>query len=112
MCKPATTELPIHRDGPCGFTVRSYSDACAAFSLGWSWRARVANVLRHWADKAEGVRSLVIVAEGPPQITFGDALDAATVGFNGANQYLNDLWRERVHGATEAAPIVPVKTVR
>ena len=114
MCKPVVTDLPIHQDGPCGFSVRSYPDACAAFSTGDTWRQSVANVLRRWADKAEGVQSLVIVAHGPPQIVYRDAIDAAVVGFNGATKYLNDLWRERVFGSEEreSAPILPSKQVR
>lgn len=114
MCKPAVTTLPVHSDGPCGFTIRSHGDACAAYSLGWSWRASLANVLRRWADKAEGVQSLVITAKGPPQITFPDVLDAATMGFNGATKYLNDLWRDRAFGAdeAEAKPVVPAGDIR
>jgi hypothetical protein len=79
--------------------------------LGWSWRASLANVLRTWADKAEGTKSLVIVAHAPPQINFPDVLAAATVGFNGATQYLNDLWRDRVFGSPERE-IIPVRTMR
>lgn len=114
MCKPAVMELSLIKDGPCTFSVRSHTNACAAFSLGWSWRGRVANVLRRWADKAEGVRSLVVVATAPPGIvTFEDTCDAATVGFNGATQYLNDLWRDRVYGSApiEARIIVPSKPI-
>lgn len=113
MCKPTVIELPIISDGPCWFSVRSYAGACAAWSHGQSWRASVSSVLRRWADKAEGVQSLTIVATGPAQITFNDVTDAATYGFNGATKYLNDLWRDRVLGATdmEATPILPSKTI-
>lgn len=111
MCKPATSTLDLRSDGPCSFSVRSYNNACAAFSLAGSWRAALAGVLRTWGDRAEGTKSLVIVATAPSQINFSDVLDAATVGFNGANQYLNDLWRERVFGATdhEARQVVPAR---
>jgi hypothetical protein len=114
MCKPSVTVLPIRSDGPCNFSVRSYGNVCAAFSIGWSWRASIANVLRVWADKAEGVQSLTIVARGPSQITFYDVTDAATVGFNGATQYLNDLWRDRVLGSTdvEQRPVLRSGTIR
>ena len=90
MCKPAVTHLPVVSDGPCSFSIRAYSNACAAFSLGWSWRASV--------------------AKGPPQITFQDATDAAVIGFNGATKYLNDLWRDRVYGSadTDSDVIVPI----
>lgn len=113
MCKPTVTELPIYSDGPCNFSVRSYPNACSAFSLGWSWRASIANMLRVWADKAEGAQSLVIVAKGPPQITFDDVTASCIVGFNGANKYLNDLWRDRVFGSSdrEASPILPTRQV-
>lgn len=111
MCKPTATVLDIPSDGPCGFTIRTYNSVCGAFSLGWSWRAAIANVLRTWADKAENSKSLVIVAHGPPQITFNDAVDAATVGFTGATKYLNDLWRDRTFRDEVVAPIVPVKTI-
>lgn len=112
MCKPVARTLPIHSDGPCGFTIRSHSDACAAYSLATTWRGALANVLRRWADKAEGVQSLVIVGYGPPQIVFSDVVDGATVGFNGATKYLNDLWRDRVHGSTEARTITPTLKIR
>lgn len=113
MCKPTTRALTIPADGPCNFSIRSYASVCGAFSLGWSWRASLANVLRTWADRAEKSHSLVIVAHGPPQIAFDDVIDAATIGFTGATKYLNDLWRDRVfHPAEETvAPIVPVKTI-
>jgi hypothetical protein len=114
MCKPSVTVLPLHSDGPCSFSVRSYTDACGAFSLGWSWRTKIANVLRVWADKAEGAQSLVIVASGPSQIVQQDVIDAAVVGFNGATQYLNDLWRERVFGSAdrEVAQVQPGRPIQ
>jgi hypothetical protein len=101
MCKPLltnlTTELPT---GPCGFKVRSYSDACAAFSLGETWRIKLANVLRRLADKAEGVQSLSITAYGPSHIiSYGDFLDAVTMGIDEGTRFLNDLWRDRVLGS-------------
>ncbi len=113
MCKPTVTHLPVVSDGPCRFLIRSHSDACAAWSLSSSWRDKIGSVLRRWADKVEGVQSLTIVANGPAQITFNDVTDAATHGFNGATKYLNNLWRDRVFGATdmETAPILPSRTV-
>lgn len=113
MCKPKTMELPVKSNGPCRFSIRSHGNACAAFSLGESWRKKLSNVLHRWADKAEGVQSLVIVGHAPPQITFDDILAASTFGFNGASTYLNDLWRDRVFGSTDtkASPIVPTKVI-
>jgi len=113
MCKPTVTSLNIKQYGPCGFNIRSFSDACAAFTLGTSWRVKLANVLRRWADKAEGVRSLTVVGYGPSQITYDDILEGATVGFNGAGKYLNDLWRDRVFGSSDlqSQPIMPNKAI-
>ncbi len=113
MCKPKVTDLGIKFQGPCGFNVRSHSDACAAFSLGETWRVKVANVLRRWADKAEGVKSMTVIGYGPSQITYDDVLEGATVGFNGGAKYLNDLWRDRVFGSTdtEVRAITPTKTI-
>lgn len=113
MCKPTVTVLPVVSDGPCTFSIRSYGNACVAFSLGWSWRESLSNVLRRWADKAEGVQSLVIVATGPSQVTFSDVTEAATIGFNVATKYLNDLWRDRVFGSPDgvSVSIVPMETI-
>lgn len=115
MCKPSVTTLKLVGDGPCWFTVRSYNATCDAFSLGWSWRARVANVLRLWADKVEREKSFVIVARGPSQVTFADVTDAATIGFNTATKYMNDLWRDRMFGSPDGvAPsvIMPSPAIR
>lgn len=113
MCKPSVTQLPVHSDGPCSFSIRSFSSACSALSLGYSWRNSLANVLRRWADKAEGVRSLVITGYGPANMTYQDVVDAATVGFNGANKYMNDLWRDRTYGSvdTSVKAVTPAKIV-
>lgn len=113
MCKPKVTDLVIKFQGPCGFNVRSHSDACAAFSLGETWGLKIGNVLRRWADKIEGVSSLTVVGYGPSQITYDDVLDGAVVGFNGGGKYLNDLWRDRVFGSTdtEIHAIMPTKQI-
>lgn len=102
FCKPTVTTLPLQPvDGPCDFSIRSFNNVCASVTLSWSMREAVANVLRQWADKAEGVQSFVLVANGPPQITFSDVGEAMAVGINAASQYLNDLWRDRVFGSTD-----------
>lgn len=113
MCKPIVTEIPSKNNGPCGFSIRSHGDACAAFWLGETWRTKLANVLRRWADKAEGVQSFTVVGNAPSQIAFTDVLDASAIGFNGASEYLNDLWRDRVFGSkdTKARPVRPNQTV-
>jgi len=113
MCKPKVTDLGVKFQGPCGFEVYSHGDACAAFWLGSTWRNRIANVLRRWADKVAGVRSITVVGYGPSQITFNDVVDAVTIGFTGGGKYLNDLWRDRVFGSsdTQARVVVPTKTI-
>lgn len=111
MCKPPVRHLEVTANGPCWFTARTHSDACAAFSLGISWRQSVANVLRRWADAAEGVTSFVVVGHAPPQIEMNDVTDALSVGLNESNQYLNDLWRDRTVGLTEVGPVLPSRAI-
>lgn len=102
MCKPTVTHLPIARPtGPCGWNVRTYANACAAFSDGGSVRQRIANVLRRWADKAEGRQTIVLYPYGPPSIRQRDAIDALAHGVNAATVYLNDLYRDRAVGDGE-----------
>ena len=114
MCKPTLRHLPIHFDGPCGFRVSSFADACAAFSLGTSWRQRAANTMRRWADHLTGERTFIISAYGPPQMVHEDTCDAVTVGMNAAGKYLNDLWRDRVFGSksSEVGQIQHVRAIR
>lgn len=95
MCKPTVTHLPIISNGPCSFSVRSFQTSCGAFSLALKWREGLANVLRTAADKIEKQKSFTIVAYGPPCIQWNDVMEGVTHGMNGANLYLNDLWRDR-----------------
>lgn len=113
MCKPTVRELRISQDGPCSFAGRSYDEACAAWSMGRSWRGSLANLLRRWADKAEGVNSISVIAMGPAPMTWEDALDAIAHGLNGATKYMNDLWRERTYvpAPEDPKPLLPASKI-
>jgi len=110
VCWSPRGSLLIKNEGPCGFNVYSFADACGAFWVGGNFKQATVNVLRRLADYLEGSKSFTIVPVGPPQATYADAVEAVTFGINGATKYLNELWLDRVHDLPpKPVPILPVK---
>ena len=64
----------------------------------------LANLLRRWADRAEGVNSFVVLSKGPSNMNGDDVHEALAHGLTGANKYLNDLWRERTYVTVSTDP--------
>lgn len=98
MCKFTTVTVYTHIDGPFSFRLRKHADTCIAFWQPSTWREAIASVLRRLADRMEKTNSFIMDARGPRNdvgIGQQEALDALVIGINGANKYLNDLWRDR-----------------
>jgi hypothetical protein len=98
VCRPNIKSIPGHQQGkPCGFSITLYADSCVAFWRGMTWREKLANVLRRWANIADRTSSLTITPYGPSDaIKFDDIVDALGLGLNGtAANYLNQLVIER-----------------